>query len=181
VVALGVDRSSLRWLDDDGRHATLRFDGSRTEDRVQGERRVRVIWRALYPAPHPVKRTGNQRQRLARRDFCVEKAAIAAGAAVRRKLQIVVEDLLKGAVWIRFPDRAASTMGTLVKDRLASNRDSQIRPPQRRMREKPLDPLLPAEATMFPFMPVRRRLRNSKFVVKHAQNNVRRYYAASPG
>jgi hypothetical protein len=137
AVALGVASGHLRWFDDDRRHAALRFHRSRTENRVQSECCTGVVRRALHPASYPIKRTGDQRQRcVAGRDFRVEESAVAAGTAVRGKLYAAMEKLFEGAVRIRFPDGAASTMGTLVKDRLASNRESQIRTPQRRMRDR---------------------------------------------
>src|SRR5580704_99680 len=119
AVALGVASGHLRWFDDDRRHATLRLHRSRPEDRVQSERRTGVVRRALHPASYPIKRTGDQRQRcVAGRDFRVEESAVAAGTAVRGELYAAMEKLFEGAVRIRFPDGAASTMGTLVKDRL---------------------------------------------------------------
>ena len=142
AVALGVAGGHWCWLDDDRRQATLRFHRSWTKDRVQSECCAGVVRRALHPASYPIERTRNQRQRrIAGRDFCVEEPAVAAGTAVRRQLHAVMEKLLESAVGVRFPDGASSTMRTLVKDRLASNRESQIRTPQRRVRDRRPSPV----------------------------------------
>lgn len=52
-----------------------------------------------------------------------------------------MKDLLNGAVRVRFPDGAAPTLRTLMKDRLAPNRESQIRTPLLEMRDPGLSPV----------------------------------------
>jgi hypothetical protein len=135
---------------DDRRISPLGLDRSRSEDRIQCEGRVRVVRRALDPAAKSVYRAGNQGQRrVAGRDLRVEESAVTAGTAVRREFQVAMKDLLEGAVGVRFPNGTAFTLGTFVKDRLASNRESQIHTPQGGnaglLAPKPL---LPAAATL---------------------------------
>lgn len=113
----------LRGLGNNRREAPLGPDGAGAEDGVQREHRTGVVWRALDPAAEPIDRASYQRQgRVARRDLGIEETAITAGAAVRRELQIVMEDLFEAAVGIRFPDGAAPTLRAFVKYRLAPNR-----------------------------------------------------------
>jgi hypothetical protein len=132
ALAGSVCRRTLRWLGDHRNETALGLYRSRPENRIQGQSGVGVVWRALDPSAQAINRAGNERQRsVASRDFRVEKAAIAAGTAVGRKLQIAMENLLDAAVRVRFPDGAAPTLRTFVKDRLAPVGESQIHTPLR--------------------------------------------------
>src|ERR1700743_1751368 len=87
-----------------------------------------------------------------------------------------MQHLLEGAEGVRLPNGAAFTLGTFVKDRLASNRESQIHTPLRfkwwNLRQT--DACRRGHATWH-LCRVRQCLCNSKIVVKGGRNNVRRY------
>src|ERR1700733_3592272 len=89
-----------------------------------------------------------------------------------------MEELLERAVGIRLPNGATPTLGAFVKDRLASDRESQNAHTSA-MRNAGLQPQSVASRgsnAILHLCRVRRRLRNSKIGVKSRANNVLRYY-----
>jgi hypothetical protein len=137
-----VTRRGVSWIGNDRDETPLRLDRGRSQNGIQGERCAGVVRSALDPTAQTIKGARSQRQRrVAGRNLGVEEAAVTAGAAIRRKLQIAMEDLLEGSIGVRFPDGAAPTLGTLMKDRLAPNRESQIRTPLLEMRDPSLSPV----------------------------------------
>lgn len=172
-----MPRRSLRRLDYDRGKVALGLDGGRTEDRIQGEASIRVVWSALDPAAQAIDRAGYERQgRIAGGDLCVHESTITAGAAVGRELQIVVENLLNAAVGVRFPDGATPALRALVKNRLAPSRESQIDTPLQRVRDLAPVRCCPRSNAHLAFMPCRRCVCNSKVGVKDAPNNVEKYH-----
>ena len=87
-----------------------------------------------------------------------------------------MKDLLEGSVGVCFPNRTAPTLGTLVKDRLASNRESQIHLSVEMRDSWPQIVASRGSNAMFHLCRVRRRLCNSKIVVKGGRDIVPRYY-----
>lgn len=99
----------------------------------------------ISPNAHSVKASCEEWLGCVRRgDLCVQKPAVAPGAAVGRKFQIAVQHFFQTAVGIRFPDRAAPTLGTFMKFGLGPESNSQSHTPHFIVRDRASDPLLPA-------------------------------------
>lgn len=122
--------------------------GTRRSERGQIESAACPKGLGMYPAPHAIYKSCHQWfGHVGRQDFCVKKATVAPSAAIGRKLQIPVQDALKAAVRVRFPDRPTSALGAFVKLGLAPKGKSQSHTPDVVVRDLGLIPVAARKAT----------------------------------